>query len=168
MDFTSIGKIINTHGIKGEVKIYPLTDDVNRFKELKTAFIGPNKDKVTIKTVKFQKNLVILKFDEFNDINEVLKYKDTSICVDEENLVELPEDHYFIFDLIGLKVYDMASTFIGELKDVIEGRSNDVYIIRNEELDKEYLIPAVGAFIKEIDIEENKMIIDPIEGMIEW
>lgn len=168
MEFTSIGKIINTHGIKGEVKIYPLTDNIKRFDNLKKAYIGQDKQEVNIKTVKYHKNLVILKFAEFNDINEVLKYKDSSIYVDEKNLVELPENHYFIHQLIGLEVYTEDKVFIGNIINVLDGPRNDIYIIKDKDSNKEYLIPAVRQFIKNINIDDNKMIIDPIEGMIEW
>lgn len=165
MDYTIVGKIINTHGIQGEVKVYPLTDDVSRFSILKTAYIGEDKLKVKVSGVKYHKGLAILKFKEFNNINEIQKFKDTYIYVDDENRIKLPENHYFIYELIDCKVYDLESNFIGVVVDIIQAASNDIYVVQNNT--KEFLIPAVKEFIKDVNIDEKKIIIDPIEGMIE-
>ncbi len=167
MEYTIVGKIINTHGIKGQMKIYPLTDNVERFKKLETAYLGQEKLKVSIDKVDFFKNLVILKFKEFDNINEVLKFKDSDLFIDDKDRVVLPENHFFIYDLLGIDVYDMEDKFIGTIKDVIQGPSNDIYLIKSID-DKEFLIPAVKEFIKLVDIERKKMSIDPIEGMIQW
>ena len=167
MEYTIVGKIINSHGIKGEVKIYPLTDKINRFDYLKTADIGDKKIKVELERVKYHKNLAILKFKEFNDINEIIFLKDSFIYVDETEKVVLPENHFFIYDLVGSKVFDTKSNLIGILSDVIQGPSNDVYIIKDVEKDKEYLIPAVNQFIININIDNKEIVVNPIEGMIE-
>lgn len=167
MEYTIVGKIISSHGIKGEVKIYPLTDNLNRFDYLKTAYIGDKKIKVKLEKVKYHKNLAILKFKEFNDINEIIPFKDNFIYVDEAEKVVLPENHFFIYDLVGSKVFDTKLKLIGILSDVIQGPSNDIYVIKDMEKDKEYLIPAVKQFIVDVDIDNKKIVIDPIEGMIE-
>ncbi|MDR7856357.1 ribosome maturation factor RimM [Tissierella sp.] len=167
MDYTIVGKIINTHGIKGEVKVFPLTNNINRFDFLKIAYIGEEKIRVQIEKVKYHKNFVILKFNGFNDINEILSFKDNYIFVDEEGLVKLPENHFFIYDLVGSQVIDIESNIVGTIKDVIQGASNDVYVIKNIEGNKEYLIPAVKQFIIDVNIVDKKIIINPIEGMIE-
>lgn len=167
MDYIEIGKIISSHGIKGEVKVYPLTDDVSRFDLLKGVYIGDKKLKVQVERVKYHKNLVILKFKEFNDINQILIFKDSSLYVDEEERVNLPEDHFFIYDLVGCQVLDTKLQQIGTLTDVIQGHRNDVYVIKDLDGEKEYLIPAVKAFIVDVNIPLKQIIIDPIEGMIE-
>lgn len=167
IDYIQVGKIINTHGIKGELKIYPLTDDIYRFDHLKTAFLGENKTKVEIESVKYHKDLVILKFKEFNDINQVLSFKENFIYVDQEGKIDLPKGHYFIFDIIDCKVYDTKNNIIGIVKDVIQLASNDIYVVKDISTEKEYLIPAVKEFFVDIDIDEKIIIIDPIEGMIE-
>lgn len=166
MDYIIVGKIINTHGIKGEVKIYPLTDNNSRFKDLEYAFIGDKKEKVYIEKSRDHKGLIILQFKEYGNINEVLKYKDEYLYVDKENLVELPDDHYFIFDLIGCEAFNSSGLSLGTITDVIQGPANDVYVLEDS-LGKEHLIPAVRQFVKEIDVDSKKMIIDPIEGMIQ-
>lgn len=163
--FIKIGIIINTHGIKGELKINPLTDDIKRFDKLNNIYIGEEKVEYNIEKVKYIKNFPIIKLKEFDNINDVLKYKNNYIYIDKEDLVELPKDYYFIFDIIDCKVYDIENNFIGIVEDVITYSSNDVYVVKNN--DKEYLIPALKRFVKSIDIEDKKIIIDPIEGMIE-
>ena len=166
MDYTIVGKIISSHGIKGEVKVYPLTDNLHRFSDLKTAYIGEKKIKVDIEAVRYHKDLGILKFRGFDDINEILPFKDDYIYVSDEDRVVLTEDHYFIYDLLNCKVYDTSSNYIGILVDVMQGASNDVYVVKDTNKGKEYLIPAVKEFIIDVNIEEKSIVIDPIEGMI--
>ena len=165
MDYISIGKITNTHGIKGELKVYPLTDDIKRFDILEKAYIGEDKIPVNVESVKYHKNLAILKFKEYNNINEVVDFKDYYIYVDKDGRVELPEGHFFIYEILDSQVFDLDENLIGYLSDVIQGPANDIYLIKDGE--KEYLIPAVGEFIKKIDLEKKRIYIQPIEGMIE-
>lgn len=167
MDYIKVGRIINTHGIRGELKIFPLTDDINRFDDLKIAYLGNNKEKVEIEEVKYHKGLVIIKFKEFDNINQVLKYKDDFLFIDINDKVQLPENHYFIFDIVDCTVYDTKGQKIGIVTDVLQYSSNDVYVVRDHEKNKEYLIPAVKQFVVDIDVEHKKIVIDPIEGMIE-
>jgi len=167
MDYIIVGRIVNTHGIKGELKVYPLTDNIERFDDLKKAYIGDNKIKAEIDTVKYHKGFVIIKFKEFNDINEVLHFKDSFIYIEENDKVKLPEDHYFIFDIVGCTVYNTEGEKIGVLTEVIQSASNDVYVVKNMEKNRSYLIPAVKEFVTEVDIKNKRITIDPIEGMIE-
>lgn len=167
MDYIQIGKIINTHGIKGEVKVYPLTYDINRFSNLKKAYLGQNKIKVEVEKVKYHKDLVIIKFKEFNNINEILLYKDKFIYIEKEDIISLPKNHFFIFDIVDCQVFNMAGDKIGVVTEVIQSVSNDVYVIRNYEKNKEYMIPAIKEFFVNIDIDNKKIVINPIEGMIE-
>lgn len=167
MDYTIVGKIINSHGIKGEVKVYPLTHDIERFSTLKIGYLGEEKLKVEIQNVKYHKGIVILKFKEFDDINQILKFKDMDIYVDEANKIVLPKDHYFIYDLINCQVFDISGNNLGYISNVIQAASNDVYVVSDIPNNKEYLIPVVKQFVKQVDIKNKKVIIDPIEGMIE-
>lgn len=168
MEYIIIGKIINTHGIKGEVKVFPLTDDIKRFDFLNYAYIGEGKTKVCLEKVKYHKNLAILKFKEYNNINDIEKLKNSFIYVDEQERIILPENHFFIYELINSQVFDKEMNLIGLLTDIIQGSSNDVYVVQDKVNDKEYLIPAVKEFVINVDIENKKIVIDPIEGMIEW
>ncbi|MDR7869922.1 MAG: ribosome maturation factor RimM [Tissierellaceae bacterium] len=167
MEFTIIGKIINTHGIKGEVKIYPLTDDIERFSDLKKVYIGDSKEEFSLKSVKYHKGFPIVGFNEFNDINQILRFKDEYVYIDDNDRIILPRDHYFIFDLVDCEVLDMSENKIGYVSDVLQNVSNDVYVVKDDVNNKEYLIPAVKEFVKDVDIANKKIMIDPIEGMIE-
>lgn len=166
MDYIQVGKIINTQGIKGEVKVFPLTDDVSRFDNLEKLYIGEEKILVIIEETWYQKGFPILKFKGYDDINEVLKFRDMHLYIEESNKIKLPEDSYFIFDIVGCSVFDIEENKIGTVVQVITNTGNDVYVIEDEK-DKEYLIPAVKQFVKEIDIKNKKIIIEPIEGLIE-
>ncbi len=166
MEYTIIGKITGTHGIKGDLKVYPLTDSTERFFDLTKVYVGEEKIEVHLNSVKLHKGIVLLQFEGFEDINKVLNFKDEYVYVDEDDKVELPEKHYFISDLLGCSVYDKMESFIGTITDVIQNSGNDVYVVTNES-GKDYLIPAVEAFVVLVDVESKKMIVDPIEGMIE-
>lgn len=166
MEYTIIGKITGTHGIKGDLKVYPLTDSTERFFDLAKVYIGDEKIEVQLNSVKLHKGIVLLKFEGLEDINKVLNFKDEYVYVDEDDKVELPENHYFISDLLGCSVYDKKESLIGTITDVIQNSANDVYVVTNES-GKDYLIPAVEAFVVLVDVESKKMIVDPIEGMIE-
>ncbi|MBE6082469.1 ribosome maturation factor RimM [Acidilutibacter cellobiosedens] len=167
MEWIQIGKIINTHGIKGEVRVYPLTDYVERFEELKEIYVGEAKLKLHISSVSYKKGIPILKFKEYDNINDVIKYKNEYIYIDEKNRVELPEGHYFIYEIIGCDVYDNFQNIIGKVKDVLQLSSNDVYVVKDKDSDKEYLIPAIKDVVKAVDIKNKRIIIKPMEGMIE-
>lgn len=167
MEYTIVGKIISTHGIKGEVKVFPLTNNIQRFDFLNYAYIGEEKVMASLEKVKYHKNLAILKFKEYNDINEIEKFKDDFIYVDEKEKIVLPENHFFIYELINSQVFDKDMNLIGLLTDVIQGSSNDVYVIKDKKVNKEYMIPGVKEFVIKVDVKNKEIIIDPIEGMIE-
>jgi len=167
MNYTQVGKIINTHGVKGEVKVYPLTNNIYRFDQLKKVYLGKDKLKVEVEKIRYHKEMVIIKFMGINDINQIISFKDDFIYVDEEDRIELPEGHYFIYDIIGCIVYNTHGEKIGTVVDVIQSASNDVYVVKEYDIDKEYLIPAIKEFIIHVDVDKKKIIIDPIEGMIE-
>jgi 16S rRNA processing protein RimM len=162
-----VGQIINTHGIKGEVKVYPLTDDIRRFKKLKFVLIKNHEsyDRYDIDGVKFVKDLPILKLSKIDSMNDAEKYKNQYLYIDRENAVRLPEDSYFIADLIGLKVITQNNEVLGELVSVLPTGSNDVYEIKKED-GKTFLIPAIGEVVLKIDIENRIMIINLLEGLI--
>jgi 16S rRNA processing protein RimM len=167
IQYLKVGQIINTHGIKGEVKVYPLTDDIRRFKKLKFVLIKNHEsyDRYDIDGVKFVKDLPILKLSKIDSMNDAEKYKNQYLYIDRENAVKLPEDSYFIADLIGLKVITQNNEVLGELVSVLPTGSNDVYEIKKED-GKTFLIPAIGEVILKVDIENRIMIINLLEGLI--
>lgn len=168
-----VGLIVNTQGLKGDIRVYPLTDYKERFQELKEVYINPsNPIELNIEKVRYKKNLVILKFKNLDSINDVEKYKDQYLYISEKELRKLPRDTYYIIDIIGSKVYDDKNIYLGEIIDVIQNSAQDIYVIA---LDKsvtstqdKLLLPAVKEFIKNIDLEKKTIKVTLIEGMLEW
>lgn len=163
-----VGVISSTHGIRGEVKVFPTTDDPNRFKKLKQIILdtGKGQKELEIQGVKFFKQFVILKFKDIDDINDIEKYKGKSLFVTRENAVELEEDEYFIADLIDMQVVLEDGAVFGTLTDVMETGANDVYCIETEKYG-EVLIPAIKECILDVDIENNKMVIHLMAGLVD-
>lgn len=163
-----VGAITSTHGIKGEVKVFPTTDDPNRFKVLKNVILDTDKELIELEIagVKFFKQFVILKFKGINDINDIEKYKGKKLLVTRENAVELEEGEYFIADLIGLKVITDEDEELGELTDVLQTGANDVYEIKMHN-GKEVLIPAIKDCILDVNIEEGIMRVHLLKGLID-
>lgn len=163
-----VGVIASTHGIKGEVKVFPTTDDLDRFKKIKKVFMNTGKEEfeLEIEGVKFFKKFAILKFKGIDNINDIEKYKGGELYVTRENAQRLRKNEYFIADLIGIKVWEEDGRYLGVLKDVIETGANDVYEITMED-GRELLIPAIKQCILEVDIETAKMVVHLLEGLLE-
>lgn len=162
----NIGKIINTHALKGEVKVYPLTDDPNRFNLLKNIKVFSLEDKeetYEIERFRIQKNIVILKLKGVDSIEEAEKLKNFTIKVSRDEALSLDEDEYYIADLHGLSVYE-SDIFIGEIKDVIQTAANDVYIIKREEK-RDLLLPVIKSCILNVDIENKRIDVLVPEGL---
>lgn len=167
-DRLQVGVIASTHGVRGEVKVFPTTDDGKRFKRLKEVILDTGKEllPLEIEGVKFFKQFAILKFKGIDNINDIEKYKGKSLFVTRENAVRLKKDEYFIADLIGLKVLDEEEKEIGVLKDVMETGANDVYVI--DLYDKrELLLPAIRQCVLAVDMEEGYIKIHILEGLLD-
>lgn len=162
-----VGVISSTHGIRGEVKVFPTTDDPARFKQLKRVYLETGREQIPleIQGVKFFKQFVIVKFKGIDNINDIERYKGKSLMIDREDAVDLSEDEYYIADMIGMEVYLEDGSFFGSLKEVMETGANDVYIIDSTE-HGEVLLPAIKDCILEINIEENCMTVHLMEGLI--
>lgn len=160
-----VGKITNTHGIKGDLKVYPLTDYMERFEELEWVYIEGQDEKFYIKNVKYMSTVLLLSFKNYEDINLVEKYKGKYLLIDHTQRRDLPEDTYYIADIVGLDVYTIKNEYVGKVKDIIQTGPNEVYIIKDKNK-KEIMIPAVKQFIPTISLDEKKIIINPIEGMM--
>jgi len=167
-DYLQVGIISSTHGIKGEVKVFPTTDDINRFKNLKEVLLDTGKEKKTleIEGVKFFKQFAILKFKGIDNINDILEYKGKGLFVTRQQAVKLKKDEYFIADLIGLQVVLEDDTSLGILKEVMLTGANDVYVIEMEN-QREVLIPAIKQCILSVDIESNKMTVKLLDGLLD-
>lgn len=163
-----VGVISSTHGVRGEVKVFPTTDDVKRFKRLKEVILDTGREELTleIEGVKFFKQFVILKFKGFDNMNDIEKYKGKSLYVTRANAVRLRKDEYFIADLQGLTVVDEEDKIFGTLRDVMETGANDVYIIDMED-GREVLIPAIKECILNVDMEARVMKIHIMDGLLD-
>ena len=167
-EILQVGVISSTHGIRGEVKVFPTTDDPGRFKKLKHVILDTVKEQknLEITGVKFFKQFVILKFKGIDNINDIEKYKGKSLYVTRENAVRLKKDEYFIADLVDMQVFLEDGTFFGVLTDVMKTGANDVYCIQTQE-HGEVLIPAIGECILDVDVEGQKMTIHLMPGLVE-
>lgn len=165
-DRFQVGVITSTHGIKGEVKVFPTTDNVKRFKKNMEIILDTGKENIqlTVESVKFFKQFVILKFKGIDNINDIEKYKTKSLYVTRANAVRLRKDEYFIADLLGVDVWEDNDEKLGVLKDVIETGANDVYAITLED-GKELLIPAIKECILDVDVENRKMTVHVMDGL---
>lgn len=162
-----VGVISSTHGVRGEVKVFPTTDDVTRFRQLKKVYLDTGREMLPleIQNVKFFKQFAILKFKGIDNINDIEKYRGKSLMIDREDAVDLDEDEYFIADMIGMKVCTEDGSEFGTLKDVMETGANDVYIIDSLE-HGEVLIPAIRECILDVDMDEDRMTIHLMEGLV--
>lgn len=167
-DLLQVGIITSTHGVRGEVKVYPTTDDPRRFRRLKEVVLDTGKEKMNleIEGVKFFKQFVILKFKGLDNINDIEKYRQKSLYVTRKNAVRLHRDDYFIADLIGLKVQDEDGKELGTVKDVIETGANDVYEVEMAD-GKSLLLPAIKQCILNVDVENGTMQVHVLEGLLD-
>ncbi len=167
-DRLQVGVIASTHGVRGEVKVFPTTDDVRRFKKLKEVMTdtGNGVETLEIEGVKFFKQFAILKFRGIDNIDDVMRYKGNALFVSRENAVKLKKDEYFIADLIGLQVVDEEEQEIGVLKDVMETGANDVYVIDHVS-GKELLLPAIKECVLCVDLEAGFVRVHVLEGLLD-
>lgn len=161
--YIDFGKITSTHGIKGEIKIYPYTDDVDNILNLKKLYI--NKEEYKINSIKFHKNMFIAKLNGINTIEQAEKFRNVLVQREISDEEVLEEDTYYVKDLIGLDVFLEDETLFGKVKDVFQTGANDVYVIETPD-NKEVLIPAIKSVVKSVCIAENKMVIELMEGLV--
>lgn len=167
-ELLQVGVIASTHGIRGEVKVFPTTDDPQRFKRLKEVLLDTGKERIPlgIESVKFFKQFVILKFKGFDNINDIEKYRQKSLYVTRANAVHLGQDEYFIADLTGLRVRDEDGTQIGVLQSVLETGANDVYVIALDD-GRELLLPAIKQCVLEVDVAAGYIRIHILDGLLD-
>lgn len=163
-----VGVITQTHGIRGEVKVFPTTDDANRFQKLKEVILETGKERLTLTVagVKFFKQYVILKFREYDSINDVEKYKGAKLLVPREKAVKLQKDEYFVADLIGMQVVTEDGEPFGRLKNVLETGANDVYVVETTE-GKEVLLPAIRECVLQVDMEKGVITVHIMDGLLD-
>ena len=162
-----VGQIVNTFGIKGFVKIYPYVDDISRFGNLKKVHIKSKKEEkeLQIEEVKYQKNMVLVKFKGIETVENAEKLRNSFVEIDRADAIPLEEGQYFIADLLGLDVYLDTGEKLGILEDIYNTGSSDIYVVKNE-LGKQFLLPYIDEVVKQINLEEGKIIVHIIEGLI--
>lgn len=165
-ELLQVGVFSSTHGVKGEFKVFPTTDDVTRFSDLKTVIMdtGKRQFEAEIERVKYFKQFAILKIRGYDSLNDIEPLKGSTLWVTRDQAVELEEDEYFIADLIGMAVYLEDGSRFGTLKDVIETGANDVYEVVDTKK-KAWYLPAIGECILSVDTEADKMVVHLMPGL---
>lgn len=166
-DFLEIGQIVNTFGIKGMVKIKPFTDDIRRFDDLKKVYIENNKSRkeYEIEEVKYHKEMVLIKFKGVETVKQAELLRNYYLKVKREDEPELDDGTFYIVDLLGLEVYSDEGNLLGKLEDIYNTGSNDIYVVKNE-LGKQLLLPAISDVIKDINLDEKRIVVHILNGLI--
>jgi len=166
-EFIVIGKVVSTQGNKGEVNVKPLTDTIDRFKNLDNVFLRNKKNHkiLNVEKIRIKKDMVILKLKDIENIEKAKMIVGSFLEVERKNALKLSKDTYFIFEIIGLEVYTENNIFLGKVENIISTGSNDVYVVKRK--DKEELFfPAIHDIVKNIDLEKKRIIINMVDGLI--
>jgi 16S rRNA processing protein RimM len=167
VDRFTVGKIVNTHGLRGDLRVKPYTSSPEEFEAFETLLIEGEGDKIyNVTSVRYVRDLVLLKFEGMEDINQVEKFKNRDLYRMRSDYGTLDEGEHFIVDLIGLEVIDETRGFVGHIKDVIANGAQDLYVVAREGK-PEFMIPVVDAFVREVNLETGVIKVSLIEGMIE-
>lgn len=168
-DLLQVGAILDTHGLRGEVKVFPTTDDARRYDTLREVELCTKEGgyiHLEVERVRYAKNLVIVKFRHYDNINDIEQYKKCNLYVTREHAVELAENEYFVADLVGLTAKSDEGELLGEVKEVLSTGANDVYVIKDE-AGGELLVPAIHDCVREINIAEGYMLLHLLPGLYE-
>lgn len=162
--YIEIGKIVNTHGLRGDVKVVVWMDSPEDFETVEHAYVGDEKKKLTVEKVRYQKNNIIVKFEEYGDINEIEHLKNSVLYADRDELGELPEGVHYIVDLIGLEVVSDTGDKLGVIADVLNTGANDIYVVKRDGK-RDLLLPVIDDVVKDIDIEGGRVEVHLLEGL---
>lgn len=167
-EYFEIGQIVNTFGIKGMLKVNPFTDDITKFEKIKTVLVEINgkQSSLEIEEVKYSKNQVLLKIKGIDTIEQANKYRNCYLKIPRAKAGKLPENTYFIADLIGLQVYSDEGKLLGKVEDIYNTGSSDIYVVKDE-CGKQILLPAIKEVIKQIDLEQEKIIVHLLKGLVD-
>lgn len=167
MEYLEIGQVVNIFGIKGMIKVKPFTENIKRFDKLTKIYIKKKniEKEYEIEEVKYHKNMVLIKLKGIDTVEEAEKLRDGYLQVDRKDEEPLEEGTYYIVDMIGLEVYTDDGNILGKLEDIYNTGSNDIYVVKNEQ-GKQILLPAISEVIQKIDMENKKIIVHLIEGLI--
>lgn len=165
--YLEIGQIVNTFGIKGMVKVKPFTNNINRFDDLKNVYIKNRKEKkeYQIEEVKYHKNMVLIKFKGIETPEDANLLRESYLLIDRSKEEPLEDGNYYIVDMIGIEVYSDKGELLGNLEDIFNTGSNDIYVVKDNQ-GKQILLPAISEVIKQIDIEKRKITVHLLPGLI--
>lgn len=166
-EYFELGQIVNHFGIKGMVKVNPFTDDISQFETLEFILVekAGNLLKMQIEETKYSKNQVLLKLKGIETVEEAEKYRGCYIKIARKDAKKLPKDTYFIADLIGLQVYTDENVLLGKVEDIYNAGANDIYVVKSE-YGKQILLPGISEVLKQIDLEQEKIIVHLIKGLV--
>ncbi|UOQ85553.1 ribosome maturation factor RimM [Gracilibacillus salinarum] len=169
MEHLKVGKIVNTHGIRGEVRVIRITDFEERFEAGTTLYIKSKASDtltpVTIDGHRVHKNFDLLHFQGYENINDVEKFKDSTLLIRTEQLTELEENEFYYHEIIGCEVETVSGEVLGKVSEILSPGANDVWVVKQK--GKEYLIPYIEDIVKEVDIDKQRIIIEPMEGLLD-
>lgn len=165
MEYVYLGKVANTHGVRGDIKINPYVNNFERFKKLKKIYIGSDTATFTVVGCKQAKNQIILQLKESNSFEDAAALKNKEVFIERKDAVKLPEGEHFVFDLVKCDIYQDGE-LIGHLRDVLATGSNDVYIVERPGK-KDLLIPALKSVVLNIDIENKRIDVKLPSGLLE-
>ena len=165
--YLELGQIVNTFGIKGQVKVKPFTEDIRRFEDLSEIYVEKKNELklFIIEKINYNKNMVILKLKGIETLEDAEKLRNSYLKIDRDELEELPEGTYYIADLIGLDVYTDENKLLGKVDYIYNAGSSDIYIVKDEN-GKEILLPGIDEVLKQVDLENKKIIVHIIDGLI--
>ena len=168
-DRFQVGVIASTHGLQGEVNVFPTTEDPSRFKKLKQVVLHTQRGEellLDVVSARFFKKFVIVKFKQFNDINEVEKFRGCELTIDRKDAIKLQPGEYYCADLIGLTIVDEYGNELGTLTEILQTGANDVYEMTKKDDGEKVYIPAIKDCVKEIDPEGGKIVIHVMDGLL--
>jgi 16S rRNA processing protein RimM len=168
-DRFQVGVIASTHGLQGEVNVFPTTEDPSRFKKLKKVTLHTQRGEeieLDVVSARFFKKFVIVKFKQFNNINEVEKFRGCELTIDRSDAIKLAPGEYYCADLIGLAIVDEEGKELGTLTEILQTGANDVYEMTLKDSEEKIYIPAIKECVKKIDVDEKKIVIHVMEGLL--
>lgn len=168
-DRFQVGVIASTHGLQGEVNVFPTTEDPSRFKKLKKVTLHTHRGEeieLDVVSARFFKKFVIVKFKQFNNINEVEKFRGCELTIDRKDAIKLQPGEFYCADLIGLTIVDEDGNELGTLTEILQTGANDVYEMQLKDSDEKVYIPAIKDCVKEINVEDRKIVIHVMPGLM--
>jgi len=162
-----VGEIVGTFGIRGQVKVLPLTDFPERFQRTKTVYVGDEHTPMTVSGAQRHKNVIVLTLDAIDTANAAEKLRGKAVSIPESELTTLPPDQFYLHDVVGLRVEHVNGQPLGVITDVITSGGNDIFVVRDQVTGRETLLPVVKAFVKEIDIPGGRVRVEPIPGLFD-